>query len=60
MNYRQKRRGGSVMSCIQGHHSTDVPSITLKKQNGVLTSQRWELREGRQGERKIRKPDVKH
>lgn len=42
----KKRRVGNVMSCIQGHHSSDIPSITLKKQNSVLTS-RWRGATGR-------------
>lgn len=39
------------MSCIQGHQSSDIPSITppsLKKQNNVLTSW-WRGAEGRAG-----------
>lgn len=45
--------GKNVDVCIQDHHSSDVPSITLqpsdttilKKQNSVLTSQ-WRGAEG--------------
>lgn len=46
---KTKKDRGDVMSCIQGHHSSDIPSITLKKQNSVLTSQWRELRGGQTG-----------
>lgn len=34
------------MSCVRDHHSSHIPSITLKKQNSVLTS-RWRGATGR-------------
>lgn len=43
---KKERRRGDVMSCIRDHHSSDIPSITLKKQNSVLTS-RWRGATGR-------------
>lgn len=43
---KTKQRGGGWCPATQGHHSSDIPSITLKKQNGVLTS-RWRGAKGR-------------
>lgn len=45
----QTKMGRMLMSCIQAHHSSDVPSITstiMNKQNSVLTLQWRGAKEG--------------